>query len=180
MLATTTSKSRIPQHDPRPKELGFHRYPALYGWNNHMNTTNAASQDPVLLAILQRQLDHITLQMGTVIMRTARSPIFSQSHDFSCFMSNAKGETVAQADGLPIHSGGGGFAVRAVLRDFEGRIEEDDVFILSDPYVAGGNHLPDWTVIAAGTFLFLLPVAIFSFALRGHLLLGVNFGAIRK
>jgi multiple sugar transport system permease protein len=43
-----------------------------------------------------------------------------------------------------------------------------------------GSGLPDWTVIAAGTFLFLLPVAIFTFLLRNHLLRGVTFGAIRK
>jgi multiple sugar transport system permease protein len=43
-----------------------------------------------------------------------------------------------------------------------------------------GSGLPDWTTIAAGTFLFLLPVAIFTFLLRGHLLRGVTFGAIRK
>ena len=43
-----------------------------------------------------------------------------------------------------------------------------------------GSGLTDWTTIAAGTFLFLLPVAIFTFALRGHLLRGVTFGAIRK
>jgi multiple sugar transport system permease protein len=43
-----------------------------------------------------------------------------------------------------------------------------------------GSGLTDWTTIAAGTFLFLLPVAIFTFALRNHLLRGVTFGAIRK
>jgi multiple sugar transport system permease protein len=43
-----------------------------------------------------------------------------------------------------------------------------------------GSGLTDWTVIASGTFLFLLPVAIFTFALRKHLLRGVTFGAIRK
>lgn len=43
-----------------------------------------------------------------------------------------------------------------------------------------GSGLTDWTTIAAGTFLFLLPVAIFTFALRHHLLRGVTFGAIRK
>ncbi|WP_431324735.1 hydantoinase B/oxoprolinase family protein [Rhizobium sp. YTU87027] len=112
-----------------------------------MSTVLSPEYDPVLIAILQRQLDHISLQMGTIMTRTARSPIFSQSHDFSCFLSNADGETIAQADGLPIHSGSGGFAVRAVLRDFSGRIEPEDVFILSDPYAAGGNHLPDWTLI---------------------------------
>jgi multiple sugar transport system permease protein len=43
-----------------------------------------------------------------------------------------------------------------------------------------GSGVIDWTVIAAGTFLFLLPVAIFTFLLRNHLLRGVTFGAIRK
>ena len=43
-----------------------------------------------------------------------------------------------------------------------------------------GSGLTDWTTIAAGSFLFLLPVAVFTFLLRGHLLRGVTFGAIRK
>jgi multiple sugar transport system permease protein len=43
-----------------------------------------------------------------------------------------------------------------------------------------GSGLPDWTIIAAGTVLFLLPVAIFTFLLRNHLLRGMSFGAIRK
>ena len=43
-----------------------------------------------------------------------------------------------------------------------------------------GTGLQDWTVIAAGTVLFLLPVAIFTFLLRKHLLRGMSFGAIRK
>ena len=43
-----------------------------------------------------------------------------------------------------------------------------------------GSGLPDWTVIASGTFLFLLPVAIFTFLLRNHLFRGMSFGAIRK
>ena len=43
-----------------------------------------------------------------------------------------------------------------------------------------GSGLTDWTAIAAGTFLFLLPVAVFTFLLRKHLLRGVTFGAIRK
>jgi multiple sugar transport system permease protein len=43
-----------------------------------------------------------------------------------------------------------------------------------------GSGITDWTAIAAGTVLFMLPVAIFTFTLRGHLLRGVTFGAIRK
>jgi multiple sugar transport system permease protein len=43
-----------------------------------------------------------------------------------------------------------------------------------------GSGITDWTAIAAGTVLFMLPVAVFTFALRGHLLRGVTFGAIRR
>jgi N-methylhydantoinase A/oxoprolinase/acetone carboxylase beta subunit/N-methylhydantoinase B/oxoprolinase/acetone carboxylase alpha subunit len=108
--------------------------------------------DPVILALMQNRLDQISKHMGWVMTRTARSPIFSQSHDFSCYVTTPDGTLVANADGIPIHTGGGGFAVRALLRDFDGRINPEDVYILSDPYVAGGNHLPDW-VIARPIFI---------------------------
>jgi len=102
--------------------------------------------DPVTLALVQSRLDHISRQMGFVMTRTARSPIFNQSHDFSCFIADAGGTLISQADGIPIHTGGGGFTVRALLKAFEGRIEPEDVFLSNDPYVAGGNHLPDWVI----------------------------------
>ena len=115
-------------------------------------TSDPVALDPVTLALVQNRLDHISHQMGWVMTRTARSPIFSQSHDFSCFIADARGTLISQADGIPIHTGGGGFAVRAILRDFAGRIEAEDVFLLNDPYEAGGNHLPDW-VIARPVFV---------------------------
>ncbi len=68
--------------------------------------------DPVILALTQNRLDHISHQMGWVMVRTARSPIFSQAHDFSCFIAGPTGEVVSQADGIPIHTGSGGFASR--------------------------------------------------------------------
>jgi len=109
-------------------------------------STTSAQLDPVILALMQNRLDQITRHMGWVMTRTARSTIFSQSHDFSCFITTPDGTLVANADGIPIHTGGGGFAVRALLGRFEGRINPEDVFLLSDPYVAGGNHLPDWVI----------------------------------
>ncbi len=108
--------------------------------------------DPILLALTQNRLDHISHQMGWVMLRTARSPIFSQAHDFSCFIAGPSGEVVSQADGIPIHTGSGGFGVRAILRDFASDINDGDVFLLNDPWAAGGNHLPDW-VIARPVFV---------------------------
>ena len=106
----------------------------------------AAELDPIVLAVMQNRLDQISRHMGWVMTRTARSTIFSQSHDFSCYVTTPDGTLVANADGIPIHTGGGGFAVRALLKRYEGRINPEDVFLLSDPYVAGGNHLPDWVI----------------------------------
>lgn len=117
-----------------------------------------SAYDPITVALVQNRLDHIAQHMGWVMTRTSRSPIFNQSHDFSCYLTNGDGLLISQADGIPIHTGGGGFAVRAVLDAFHGRIEPDDVFLLNDPYVAGGNHLPDW-VIARPVFAGDRPVA---------------------
>ena len=102
--------------------------------------------DPVQLALTQNRLDEIARQMGWVMVRTARSTIFSQSHDFSCFVSDRDGVLISQADGCPIHTGCGGIALRALITAFEDDIHPEDVFLLNDPYVAGGNHLPDWVI----------------------------------
>ncbi|WP_447774197.1 hydantoinase B/oxoprolinase family protein [Variovorax boronicumulans] len=108
--------------------------------------TSTTTIDPIRLALTQSRLDHIAKQMGWVMIQTSRSPIFNQSHDFSCFLTDAAGQLVSQADGIPIHTGSGGFAVRAILKAFAGKIEEGDVYLANDPYLAGGNHLPDWLI----------------------------------
>ena len=108
---------------------------------------SATGIDPVRLTIVQKQLDNVAMQMGLIMTRTARSPMLNQSHDFTCFIASASGDVLSQADGIPIHSGGGGFALQAVIRDFGEDIGAGDAFILNDPYAAGNNHLPDWTIV---------------------------------
>ena len=46
------------------------------------------------------------------------------------------------------------------------------------PTIIGEGGL-DWPAVAAGTTLFLLPVVIFTIALRKNLLRGITFGAVR-
>lgn len=43
-----------------------------------------------------------------------------------------------------------------------------------------GSSGVEWGQIAAGAFIFLLPVAVFTFIMRKHLLRGVTFGAIKR
>ncbi|MBW4706860.1 carbohydrate ABC transporter permease [Roseobacter sp. YSTF-M11] len=47
------------------------------------------------------------------------------------------------------------------------------------PTIIGVGGL-DWPAVAAGATIFLLPVMIFTVALRKHLLRGITFGAVRK
>ncbi|HEX2623414.1 MAG TPA: carbohydrate ABC transporter permease [Phototrophicaceae bacterium] len=49
----------------------------------------------------------------------------------------------------------------------------------SIPLILGTGGI-EWSTIAAGSLLFLIPVVVVTFALRQHLLRGVTFGAIRK
>jgi len=103
--------------------------------------------DPISVSVFEAKLNYVAKEMSIIMLRTSRSPIFSQSHDFSCFVTDREGYLISQADGVPIHTGGGGFAVRALLKEWGHNISPMDVFVLNDPYVAGGNHLPDITII---------------------------------
>ncbi|TAK23408.1 MAG: hydantoinase B/oxoprolinase family protein [Chloroflexota bacterium] len=107
--------------------------------------------DPVTLSITWHRFESIAREIGAVMAATARSPIFSEAHDFSCFITDAAGIVVTQADGLPIHTGCGGTAVRSIIEQFGGNVSDGDVFIVNDPYLGGGNHLPD-AVVATPVF----------------------------
>jgi multiple sugar transport system permease protein len=43
-----------------------------------------------------------------------------------------------------------------------------------------GEGGQDWPAVAAATTLFLIPIVVFTFLLRRHLLRGITFGAVRK
>ena len=68
------------------------------------------------------------------------------------------------------------FAFALVLTEVGGKAVTAPPSITS----ATGSGGVDWGKIAAATFIFLLPVAIFTFLMRKHLLRGVTFGAVKK
>src|SRR6478736_681832 len=47
------------------------------------------------------------------------------------------------------------------------------------PFIIGEGG-QDWPAVAAATTLFLVPIVVFTFLLRKHLLRGITFGAVRK
>jgi N-methylhydantoinase B len=103
--------------------------------------------DPVLLEVLKNGFETTADEMALNLMRTAHSPIVRDSMDYSTALCDPAGLTIAQGLTTPMHLGSFYDAMRHLIVEYAGRIAPGDVFIANDPYVAGGQHLPDIYVI---------------------------------
>lgn len=104
-----------------------------------------ASIDPVVIAVISNRLDAITKEIGETMLRTSRSPIFSEARDFVTAIFDADCNLVAQTHYIPVIGGSTPFGQKAISDAFGDDIHEGDVFILNDPY-SGNNHPPDITI----------------------------------
>lgn len=101
--------------------------------------------DPILLSVIANRLDSITKEMGQTMLRTSRSPIFSEARDFVTAVYDRQIRLVAQTAYIPVLLAATPWAVRAIAEAYADDTHEGDVFILNDPY-HGNNHPPDFTV----------------------------------
>jgi N-methylhydantoinase B len=104
--------------------------------------------DAIDLEIIKASLGGIVQEMQNSLFRTGFSTIVRESQDASCALMNATGEVVAQHVVLPLHIGAFPACCAAVLRAFDGTIEEGDAFLINHPYDGGSPHAPDIAVIA--------------------------------
>jgi N-methylhydantoinase B len=102
--------------------------------------------DPITMSVVFHRLGAINQEMGIAMMRTSRSPIFAEVHDFSCAICDWVPRIVAQVDGVPSHTASSMMAARAIVDKFRGQIKPGDVYLINDPY-EGGTHLADLTVV---------------------------------
>ena len=108
--------------------------------------------DPITLAVLQSGLNQVCNEMDLAFVRSAFSPVISEALDRSDGIYHRGGEgiiggeLIAQGElGLPVFVGTMQFSVQAVIeriKRFSITLNEEDVFILNDPYL-GGTHLMD-------------------------------------
>ena len=99
--------------------------------------------DQVTLTIIDNRLVNITREMGTAMMHTAYSPIFSESKDFSCAVFDREAELVGQGEFCPAQLGAMTHTVRWTVREIGvENFEPGDVVVHNDPYRAG-CHLPE-------------------------------------
>lgn len=108
--------------------------------------TQDRSVDRILVSVIGNRFDAICKEIGQTMLRTSRSPIFSEARDFVTAVFDRQLRLVAQTAYIPVLMGALPYAIKSIAERFEGDIEEGDVFILNDPY-RGNNHPPDITVI---------------------------------
>jgi len=104
------------------------------------------AKDPITFAVIYNRLLTINREMGITMVNTSISPIFAETHDFSCAICDWNCRIVSQVDGVPSHTASAMESVKAIVKYFGDDIHEGDVFVLNDPY-SGGTHLQDVTIM---------------------------------
>ena len=113
--------------------------------------------DPITLNIVGKSLQAIAREMAANMRRASYSSVVREARDFSVGILDVEGAVVAQAEMIPMQTGGISEAFKPVREryDFE-TLTADDAFIMNDPFT-GGQHLQDifiyTPVFAAGELL---------------------------
>ncbi|MFB0546827.1 MAG: hydantoinase B/oxoprolinase family protein, partial [Anaerolineae bacterium] len=100
--------------------------------------------DPFTLEIIKESLTAIGDEMFIALGRTSKSPIIYEVLDYACGLTDARGQLVAQGEGVTGFLGTLSSTVKHVLEKFGPEsLRPGDVIIDNDPYVGGGTHLSD-------------------------------------
>jgi N-methylhydantoinase B len=101
-----------------------------------------AGVDPVLASVLQRRVEAIAQEMATMLMRSARSPIFNEIGDLVTVVFDAEGRALAQAEYAAIIAFGAQPPMKYILEYYGDDLHDGDVIIHNDVYT-GGNQNAD-------------------------------------
>jgi N-methylhydantoinase B/oxoprolinase/acetone carboxylase alpha subunit len=100
---------------------------------------------PVEFEVFKNLFLSIAEEMGVTLCRTGFSPNIKERLDYSCAVYDAKGDTIAQGDHMPVHLGAMPLSVKAAIAAIP--MEPGDTVMLNDPF-HGGTHLPDITLVS--------------------------------
>jgi N-methylhydantoinase B len=104
--------------------------------------------DAIAMEIFSNRMLSITENMAIHMMRSSFSAQIKERRDFSVGIFDARGKLLAQGTHIPIHLGSLLGAMEALLERYQiADMVEGDAFICNDPYLAGGTHLPDISIV---------------------------------
>ncbi|TWT03199.1 hydantoinase B/oxoprolinase family protein [Reyranella sp. CPCC 100927] len=101
------------------------------------------SMNPIDYAVISQALVAGAREMGVKLIRSAYSTILREARDGSAGLMDRHGNTVAQAELIPMQLGPIGETLRACLKRYPVEtLQEGDFLINNDPF-EGGQHIPD-------------------------------------
>jgi len=104
--------------------------------------------DPIAMEVFSNRLLSITEDMGSTLIRSSFSTNIKERKDCSVGLFDARGRLIAQASHIPLHLGSLLGSVQAVLARYQiEQMRDGDAFVLNDPYLAGGTHMPDISIV---------------------------------
>lgn len=122
--------------------------------------------DVIEMEVYSNRFMSITDEMGLSLVRSSFSTNIKERKDCSVGLFDGKGRLIVQASHIPVHLGSLQGGVQAVLDNFAPEtIRPGDAFICNDPYLAGGSHTPDISIL---TPVFIGKKLAFFAANLGH------------
>jgi N-methylhydantoinase B len=104
--------------------------------------------DPVMMEVLSNRLLSITEDMAVHMMKSSFSAQIKERRDFSVGLFDASGRLIAQGTHIPLHLASLIGSMEAILGAFDpASMEHGDAYISNDPYLSGGSHLPDISLV---------------------------------
>ncbi|MEY9543143.1 N-methylhydantoinase B [Bradyrhizobium diazoefficiens] len=104
--------------------------------------------DAIAMEVFSNRMLSITESMAIHMMRSSFAAQIKERRDFSVGIFDASGRLLSQGTHIPIHLGSLLGGMEALLERYRvADLVEGDAFICNDPYLAGGTHLPDISVV---------------------------------
>ncbi len=104
--------------------------------------------DVVTMQVIRYALEQIADEMGHTLVRTGRSTIITEIKDISCVVTDAKGQTIAQAHHTPSLLAGFEITMRELVKTYRASdLAPGDVIVTNDPY-RGCQHIMDLYAVA--------------------------------
>ena len=111
---------------------------------NHPVAPAALALDPITVEVISAALQSIVEETGEALIRASYSTNIKERRDCSTALFDTAGNTLCQAEHIPIHLGSFIGIVPHILKLHPvEQMRPGDVFIGNDAYAGGGTHLPD-------------------------------------
>ncbi len=104
--------------------------------------------DPFTTEIIKDSIVALGDEMFNAMLRTSMSPIIYETTDFAVGATDARGNLLAQGNGVAGFLATLDTAVQSLFDHYQAdEIAADDVFITNSPYEGGGTHLSDVVIL---------------------------------